>query len=114
LDTAALTRYARQRESTLVEFIARGVIRIAARGLPRATARSASRRQLWRSREPAFEDIPRARSDLSATQPWTNGELAIIQTELSPATLYHAQGEELSFFTHMPETGIGGADLCGD
>ena len=54
------------------------------------------------------KDIPRARPDRSGTVPWTNGELAVIRTELSPATLYHASSKELSFFSGMPQTGIGG------
>lgn len=52
-------------------------------------------------------DSPRARPDRSAQQPWTNGELSIIQTELSPASLVHSTARSLSFFTQMPETGIG-------
>ena len=32
----------------------------------------------------------------------------MLQTELSPATLYHSPSKTLSFFTHLPETGLGG------
>ena len=53
------------------------------------------------------QDIARARPDVPATQPWTNHELAAIQTELSPATLFHSQSKTLSFFANMAETGIG-------
>ena len=41
------------------------------------------------------------------SQPWTNGDLALIQTELSPATLFHSSSKDLSCFTHMGETGLG-------
>ena len=51
--------------------------------------------------------IARVRPDVSATQPWTTGELAVIQTELSPATLYHSTSHSLSFFANMAATGIG-------
>lgn len=52
--------------------------------------------------------IARAWPAPSATQPWTNGELSVIQTELSPATLFHCKARTLSFFANMAETGIGG------
>ncbi len=42
------------------------------------------------------------------SQPWTNGDLALIHTELSPATLFHSQSKTLSFFTPLAETGLGG------
>ncbi len=48
------------------------------------------------------------RVDRMTEQPWTNAELAIIETELSPAILYHSTSKTLSFFANMPETGIGG------
>ena len=58
---------------------------------------------------------PPARSSSAAksssaiqSQPWTNSDLAVIQTELIPATLFHSQSQTLSFFTGMAETGIGG------
>lgn len=54
------------------------------------------------------QNVQRAHFDRSAEQPWTNGELAVIQSELSPATLYHSTSKTLSFFANMPETGIGG------
>jgi len=38
----------------------------------------------------------------------TNDALTVLQTELSPATLYHSTAKTLSFFANMPETGIGG------
>lgn len=50
----------------------------------------------------------RARPDRSVEQPWTNGTLSVIQTELSPATLYQCTATSLSFFANMPETGLGG------
>lgn len=54
------------------------------------------------------KSIVRARPDNSATEPWTNAGLTVIQTELSPATLYHSSSKTLSFFANMMETGIGG------
>ena len=53
-------------------------------------------------------EIARAWPDRSAEQPWTNGQLAVVQTELSPVTLYRSPSPKLSFFTRMPETGVGG------
>ena len=50
----------------------------------------------------------RTGADPLAAQPWKNGQLAIIQTELSPATLYHCNAKTISLFANMPETGIGG------
>lgn len=49
-----------------------------------------------------------AQPDPLAGQPWRTGELAVVQTELSPATLYHSTAKTLSFFAHLTETGIGG------
>src|SRR5687767_12048583 len=43
-----------------------------------------------------------------ARQPWTNGELAVIQTELSPALLLHCRSTTLSLFAQMRESGLGG------
>ena len=54
------------------------------------------------------KSIARVRPDSSAAQPWTNAGLSVIQTELSPATLYHSTSKTLSFFANMMETGIGG------
>jgi hypothetical protein len=51
--------------------------------------------------------VARARPHRSTVQPWTNGVLSVIQTELSPATLYHARTNTLSLFSGMPETGLG-------
>ena len=53
-------------------------------------------------------EIARAWPDRSSEQPWTNGQLAVVQTELSPVTLYRASSPKLSFFAQMPETGLGG------
>jgi hypothetical protein len=54
------------------------------------------------------KNIAQSRPDRSAAQPWTNGELSVIQTELSPATLVYCQAQTVSFFANMLETGIGG------
>lgn len=48
-----------------------------------------------------------ARPDISAQQPWTNSAFTVIQTELSPATLFHTISTTLTFFAGMPETGLG-------
>ena len=52
--------------------------------------------------------IERVRPDRSAETPWTNGALSVVQTELSPATLWHSTSRTLSFFANMPQTGLGG------
>ena len=52
--------------------------------------------------------VPRALPDHSGEQPWLKSEFAVVQTELSPATLFHSKSTSLAFFTHMPGTGIGG------
>ena len=59
------------------------------------------------SNVPTAKAVP-ALTDRSAHQPWTNGALSIIQTELSPATLCHSTSKTISFFANMPATGIGG------
>ena len=48
------------------------------------------------------------RPDGMPEQPWTNGALSVVQTELSPVTLCLSTQPSLSFFHHMPETGLGG------
>jgi hypothetical protein len=53
-------------------------------------------------------EVQRARPDRSAEQSWTNGTLSVVQTELSPAALWHSTSSNLSFFANMPQTGIGG------
>jgi hypothetical protein len=60
-----------------------------------------------------ISNVPSAKAapalpDRSAQQPWTNGALSIIHTELSPATLCHSTSKTISFFANMPATGIGG------
>lgn len=52
--------------------------------------------------------VARARPDSSSESSWTNGALSVLQTELSPATLWHSTSSNLSFFANMPQTGIGG------
>lgn len=51
--------------------------------------------------------IPRARPFDSKNDDWKKAPFAVVQTELSPVTLFHATTRELSFFTGMPETGLG-------
>jgi hypothetical protein len=51
--------------------------------------------------------ITRTLNDPSASQPWTNGALAVVESELSPATLYHANAATLSFFIPDVATGLG-------
>ncbi len=51
--------------------------------------------------------IERALPDRSAGQPWLKGDFSVIQTELSPASLYHSRSRSLSFFTHLAGSGLG-------
>jgi hypothetical protein len=56
---------------------------------------------------------PRAQTNFATAQPWTNGALAVIESELSPALLYHARGATLSFFTPVAPSGLGApAHIC--
>lgn len=43
----------------------------------------------------------------SKNDDWKKAPFAVVETELSPVTLFHATTRELSFFTGMPETGLG-------
>ncbi|HMJ89142.1 MAG TPA: hypothetical protein VK530_04965 [Candidatus Acidoferrum sp.] len=52
--------------------------------------------------------IRRLSPDHSGDVPFTNDALSVIQTELSPATLWHSTSRTMSFFANMPQTGIGG------
>ena len=54
------------------------------------------------------KNVATTRVNPSGDQPWTNGEMAVIQSDLSPATLYRCNSKTISFFANMPETGIGG------
>jgi hypothetical protein len=56
---------------------------------------------------PVGSSATRAVKDTSASQPWTNGALAVVESELSPATLYHANADTLSFFGPDAATGLG-------
>jgi hypothetical protein len=56
--------------------------------------------------------IKRARPDISPAAPWTNGKLSVIQTELSPATLFHSRARSLSFFAGMAESGLSGPSFA--
>lgn len=51
--------------------------------------------------------MSRARPFDSKNDDWKKAPFAAVQTELSPVTLFHATIRELSFFTGMPETGLG-------
>ena len=50
--------------------------------------------------------IPRARA-MAADLAWTNAPFYCLQTELSPATLYHCASNYLGLFTQMAEDGLG-------
>ena len=57
-------------------------------------------------------NAPRAVSSQSvvehtAAQPWTNGVLSVVESALSPATLYHANAGALSFFVPEAASGLG-------
>src|SRR5713101_8292801 len=54
----------------------------------------------------ASKSIPRARPN-STNQEWTNAPFAFVQTELSPATLFHCASNQISFFSHLTNYGLG-------
>ena len=65
----------------------------------------------------SLKNAPRARAaaaiEPSNAQPWTNGALAVVESALSPATLFHANSKTLSFFVPNAATGLGApSDLC--
>jgi hypothetical protein len=45
--------------------------------------------------------------DQSALQPWTNGDFAVLESELSPATLYRAKSRSLFVFSGLAASGLG-------
>ena len=45
--------------------------------------------------------------DVSVAQPWTNGALAVVESALSPATLYHVNVSAVSFFVPEAADGLG-------
>lgn len=51
--------------------------------------------------------VAKARPDRSAEQPWREGEFSVVQTELSPATLFHSKAKTLSFFSGLETSGLG-------
>src|SRR5260221_10252968 len=51
--------------------------------------------------------IPRARPMDANSQDWTRAPFSCVQTELSPATLYHSSTKYLGFFTHLADYGLG-------
>ena len=59
----------------------------------------------------ALTNAPRALAaaaiEQSTSQPWTNGALAVVESALSPATLFHANAGALSFFVPDVATGLG-------
>ena len=59
----------------------------------------------------SLTNSPRALSAVanepSAAQPWTNGALAVVESALSPATLFHANTKSLAFFVPDAATGLG-------
>ncbi len=59
----------------------------------------------------SLTNSPRALSavakETSAVQPWTNGALAVVESALSPATLFHANTKSLAFFVPDAATALG-------
>src|SRR5882724_7195957 len=53
------------------------------------------------------QSIPRLHPMTPQSNDWTHAPFACVQTELSPATLYHATTKHLGFFTHLGEYGLG-------
>ncbi len=52
------------------------------------------------------KSIPRVGSS-EKVEAWTRAPFSCVQTELSPATLYHSSGKYLAFFTHLADYGMG-------
>jgi len=51
--------------------------------------------------------IGRVESAKRSDEDWSRAPFACVQTELSPATLYHSSTKYLGFFTHLAEYGLG-------
>jgi hypothetical protein len=51
--------------------------------------------------------VPRARPFDPANDAWKRAPFAVVQTELSPATLFHCESDRLSFFTRLGDYGLG-------
>jgi hypothetical protein len=52
--------------------------------------------------------VPRVRPPDARSSDWTNAPLAVLQTELSPATLVHSTSSYLGLFQNMGAHGLGG------
>ena len=50
--------------------------------------------------------IPRTRPFDLKNDDWKKAPFAVVQTELSPVTLFHVTTHELSLFTQMPDSGL--------
>src|SRR5437016_8049359 len=55
----------------------------------------------------ASKSIPRVLATKPNEGDWTRAAFACVQTELSPATLYHSSTKYLGFFTHLADYGLG-------
>ncbi len=55
----------------------------------------------------ASQSIARVQPQRGTNENWTTAQFSYLQTELSPATLFHSAAQTLSLFTHLPETGLG-------
>ena len=51
--------------------------------------------------------IPRVRSMRTNSEDWSSAPFSCVQTELSPATLYHSSTKYLGCFTHLADYGLG-------
>lgn len=57
--------------------------------------------------------VARVHPPAVAGEPWTNGSLAVIESALSPAVLFHSPARSLSFFTDTPGTpSVAPAHVC--
>src|SRR6266850_510909 len=55
----------------------------------------------------ASTSIARVRPNQTSAD-WQHAAFAVVQTELSPATLFHCASNQISFFTHLSDYALGG------
>ena len=59
------------------------------------------------------KSIPRVRPMDLKRDDWKDAPFYFIQTELSPATLYHCASNEITFFGHLAQSGLGAPAYVG-
>src|SRR5215213_6410166 len=76
-------------------------------GSERRTNRASAPARYGEPTGKASAQIPRVRAD-ATNREWSQTPFAFVQTELSPATLLHCASNDVSFFTHLADYGLGG------